>query len=97
PSVTALAVDDQGIRLLTRESFPTINPATAVPIAIAMLVPAAQTSHVASLRAQSVNNLKQIGLAIANFESANGRFPADVRSPDGKPLLSGRVRLLPSL
>jgi hypothetical protein len=97
PSVTALAVDDQGIRFLTRESFPTINPATAVPIALAMLVPAAHSSHVASQRAQSVNNLKQIVLAMHNFESANGRFPADVRSPDGKPLLSWRVRLLPFL
>ncbi|HZW33054.1 MAG TPA: DUF1559 domain-containing protein, partial [Isosphaeraceae bacterium] len=97
PSVSALAVDDQGIRYLSRESFPTINPATAVPVAIAMLVPAVQSARVAARRAQSVNNLKQIGLALHNFHSANDHFPADIRSKDGKPLLSWRVRILPFL
>jgi hypothetical protein len=95
PSVSALAVDDQGIRFLTREAFPSINPATAVPVAIAMLVPAAHSSRVAARRAQSVNNLKQIGLALHNFHSANNHFPADVRGKDGKPLLSWRVQILP--
>ncbi|MGN6724599.1 MAG: hypothetical protein ACTHLZ_01655, partial [Tepidisphaeraceae bacterium] len=52
PSVSALAVDDQGIRLISREAFPSINPATAVPVAIAMLIPAAQSSRVAARRAQ---------------------------------------------
>jgi prepilin-type processing-associated H-X9-DG protein len=90
-------VDDQGVRFLSRESFPTINPATAVPVAIAMLVPAVHSSRLAAQRAQSVNNLKQIVLAMHNFASAHERFPADVRSPDGKPLLSWRVQLLPFL
>src|SRR5205085_10489867 len=75
PSVSALAVDDQGIRFLSREAFPTINPATAVPVAIAMLVPAVHSSRLAAQRAQSVNNLKQIGLAMHNFLSANNHFP----------------------
>ena len=97
PSVTALAVDDQGIRFLSRESFPTINPATAVPIAIAMLVPAVHSARVAAQRAQSINNLKQIGLAMHNLHSAQNHFPADVRSKAGKPLLSWRVQLLPFL
>jgi prepilin-type processing-associated H-X9-DG protein len=95
PSVSVLAVDDQGIRFISRESFPTINPATAVPVAIAMLVPAVQSSRVAAQRSQSVNNLKQIGLALHNFHSANDHFPADVRSKDGSPLLSWRVQILP--
>src|SRR5262249_16951248 len=82
---------------LSRESFPTINPATAVPVAIAMLIPAAHSSRRAAQRAQSVNNLKQVVLAMHNFHDTQGHFPADVRSPDGKPLLSWRVRLLPFL
>jgi prepilin-type processing-associated H-X9-DG protein len=32
-----------------------------------------------------------------NFHSANGKFPADVRGKDGKPLLSWRVQILPFL
>lgn len=44
------------------------------------------------------NNLKQIGLAMLNYESANRRYPPPaVLSKDGKPLLSWRVLLLPYL
>ncbi len=92
-----MVVDDQGIRFLSREAFPTINPSTAVPVAIAMLVPAVNSSRVAARRAQSVNNLKQIGLALHNFHSSNNHFPGDIRGKDGKPLLSWRVQILPFL
>jgi prepilin-type processing-associated H-X9-DG protein len=97
PSVFALAVDDQGIRFFSREAFPTFNPSTAAPVALAMLVPAVHSARVAAMRAQSTNNLKQIGLALHNFHSANNHFPTDVRSKDGKLLLSWRVQLLPFL
>jgi len=97
PSVHALVVNDQGIRFVSREAIPTINPATVVPVAIAILVPAARSAQIAARRAQSVNNLKQIGLALHNFHSANNHFPADIRGKDGKPLLSWRVQLLPFL
>ncbi len=80
PSVSVLAVDDQGIRFISREAFPTINPATVVPVAIAMLVPAAHTVEVAAERSQSANNLKQIGVALQNFHIANDHFPADIRA-----------------
>jgi uncharacterized protein (TIGR03067 family) len=44
----------------------------------------------------SHNNLRQIGLAMHNYHDANRRFPAAaIYSPDGKPLLSWRVALLP--
>ena len=95
PSVSVMVADDQGIRFLSREAFPTINPSTAVPVAIAMLLPAVNSSRMAARRAQSVNNLKQIGLAMHNFHSTDNHFPADVRGKDGKPLLSWRVQILP--
>ncbi len=97
PSVHALVVNDQGIRFVSREAIPTINPATAVPVAIAMLVPAVRSSQIAAQRARSVNNLKQIALALHNFHSTNNHFPADIRGKDGKQLLSWRVQLLPFL
>jgi hypothetical protein len=49
-------------------------------------------------RAQSQNNLHQIGLAMHNFHAANRRFPpAVVYDAQGKPLYSWRVLLLPYL
>jgi prepilin-type processing-associated H-X9-DG protein len=95
PSVHVLAVNDEGIRYVSREAVPTINPATAVPVAIALLVPAVTSAQSAARRAQSINNLKQIGLAMHNFLSSHGQFPVDIRAKDGKPLLSWRVQILP--
>jgi hypothetical protein len=49
-------------------------------------------------RAQSINNMKQIGLAMHNYYDANKHFPAAaIYSKDGKPLLSWRVAILPML
>lgn len=47
---------------------------------------------------QIANNLRQVGLALSNYRDAHGRFPAPaIQGPDGKPLLSWRVALLPYL
>jgi RNA polymerase sigma factor (sigma-70 family) len=43
-------------------------------------------------------NLKRIGLAMVNYQSAEGHYPpAAIMSKDGKPLLSWRVAILPYL
>jgi prepilin-type N-terminal cleavage/methylation domain-containing protein/prepilin-type processing-associated H-X9-DG protein len=42
---------------------------------IALLLPAMQAAREASRRSSCGNNLKQLGLAIANYESANGALP----------------------
>jgi hypothetical protein len=48
--------------------------------------------------AQSMNNLKQIALAMHNYHDVHGKFPASASySKDGKPLLSWRVHILPFL
>ena len=74
-----------------------------IAVLIALLLPAVQAAREAARRAQCVNNLKQLGLATANYADVFGTYPPGGITKNGNPWDSGanslnwRAMILPMM
>jgi hypothetical protein len=96
PTISTMSHGDDGFHFISRGSVPGGgNVVGAAPVVAALLLPAVGKARERAREAAEMSNLKQLSLAMLSYESATNKLPTDITGPDGKPLMSWRVRLLP--
>ncbi len=95
PSYSTWTRTESGFVTATRQAIPGGDLVSAAPVGVALLLPAVQAAREAARRAQDMNNMKMIMLAMLNYESAYGKYPSDITDKEGNKLLSWRVAILP--
>ncbi len=68
-----------------------------IGVLVAMLLPAVQAAREAARRMSCSNNMRQIALAMHNYESANKKFPPQILLNKDQGTWSAQARILPYL
>ena len=103
PGISTVRRTKEGIEFTSHTPLPGAGLSAAAPLAASALfgfrMAAARPAMMQSAqRAQSMNNMKQIALAMHNYHDAGKSFPPAFKADkEGKPLLSWRVLILPYL
>ena len=96
PTTSVIYRTDTGLAMRGVNDLPLSYDLATTGVLIGMLLPAVQQVRAAARRTIAMNNLRQMALALLNYENARGHFPpAYSVNDDGTPLLSWRVAILP--
>ncbi|MFM2095341.1 MAG: hypothetical protein RIS70_2465 [Planctomycetota bacterium] len=98
PSLITVLRTKSGIELQSRQTVPGMAMGLSAPASITSMLPFLQSARGSARNTQSMNNIKQLILALHNFHDSYGHFPAAYQlTKEGKPGLSWRVFMLPFL
>jgi type II secretory pathway pseudopilin PulG len=98
PAISVTRQTKTGILFESYATGASIDVPLVAGVGAALLVPAVAKAGEAARVSASINNMRNIQLALLMYEGANGKLPPRViKSADGKPLLSWRVAILPYL
>lgn len=68
-----------------------------IGVLIALLLPAVQAAREAARRMSCANNIRQVALAMHNYESAHQEYPPNIAMGQGQYRWSAQARILPHL
>jgi hypothetical protein len=87
-----------GIEIISRQTFPGGAVGSATAVYMGAWAADLRSAREAARSTESLNNMRQIGVALQGYHEAHGRFPpAYSTDKNGRPLLSWRVLILPYL